>query len=1019
MKKRTMGLYGRLALQITPVAVLVLLVVGHIIVNRMTSSLLEVVQTRHQAQHQAVETELKRKIETLKLSIAHLAANDMLINALIDATGKDEHLALFFRSLRIPGSETAQISLQDYKGRGIVSNQMVNPSYLGAPFWEAVSRGKDHFELTPQRLLYAVPILYHGLMEGAIVLSCGNDQFSRMFHVMADIDGMALYNANGQSLFTPSPVFYEKPMPEALGKGWLTIKKPIEDLDGLVLETAVSKKKALAPVQRVKKFLVLATILNITVLLLCIIWLSRLVVRPVSNFVKNLDRIRQSGKLTALEQKPAPREIQNMADAFNHLVDQLQASMISRTYLNRMIDSMTEGVFTTSLEGRINAANPSFYKLMGFPADQVLEKPMERFFSRPIVEDILKDVQKDGSTSGREIIVRNNRWEERFILHACAMMPADQSARMEVVHVVHDITDRKYMEIALREQQERLELVIKGTNVGLWDWYIQTGQTVFNERWAEIVGYTLDELAPVSIDTWVKLAHPEDLKQSNALLAKHFAGELEFYDFECRMQHKNGSWVWVHDRGKVVEWDESGKPLRISGTHTDVTKRKRMEESLRESETNFRTFFESIGDIIVVGDSSGKIVYTNPNATRKLGYSQEDLASMHFLDLHPPENREEADAICNEMFRGERETCPLALLSADGTIVPVETRAWLGKWNGSECIFGISKDLGTEQEAKQRFERLFRNNPTLMALTALPERTFTDVNNAFLSILGYSREEVIGKTSMELGLFVNPERPDAAAEQLLKKGVLADFEMKVSCKDGTLLDGLFSGELISIQGHDHWLTVMIDITARKQAEARLRMAYEAVEQQVREKTQALERQKQIEEQLRHLAVIDGLTGLYNRRYLDVSLQNAFEQCKRYRQDLSLLMLDLDHFKQVNDTFGHDFGDTVLKEFAFRLKNVIRSADIAFRYGGEEFTVLLPHADVSRARVIAERALAACSGKAIAHSECATTVTVSIGAVSYRHHQPSTPKDMLIMADRLLYQAKQNGRNRVETVFKVT
>lgn len=133
------------------------------------------------------------------------------------------------------------------------------------------------------------------------------------------------------------------------------------------------------------------------------------------------------------------------------------------------------------------------------------------------------------------------------------------------------------------DDQIRNELVIQGTRIGVWDWNIQTGETFFNERWAEIIGYTLEELAPISIETWVKFAHPEDLEKSNTYLENHFNGKSEYYDFQSRMKHKDGHWVWVHDRGKVFEWDKEGKPLRMCGSHIDITAEKENEIRLQNT----------------------------------------------------------------------------------------------------------------------------------------------------------------------------------------------------------------------------------------------------------------------------------------------------------------------------------------------------------------------------------------------------------------------------------------------------
>jgi len=143
-----------------------------------------------------------------------------------------------------------------------------------------------------------------------------------------------------------------------------------------------------------------------------------------------------------------------------------------------------------------------------------------------------------------------------------------------------DITARKAADAQLKDQRRRLDDIIAGTHVGTWEWNVQTGETVFNDRWAEIVGYTLEELAPVSISTWERLAHPDDLERSAILLERHFSGELDYYESEARMRHKDGHWVWVLDRGKVSTRTADGKPLLMSGTHQDITERKEAETLL-------------------------------------------------------------------------------------------------------------------------------------------------------------------------------------------------------------------------------------------------------------------------------------------------------------------------------------------------------------------------------------------------------------------------------------------------------
>jgi PAS domain S-box-containing protein len=143
-----------------------------------------------------------------------------------------------------------------------------------------------------------------------------------------------------------------------------------------------------------------------------------------------------------------------------------------------------------------------------------------------------------------------------------------------------DQSQLKAAESELAAQRQRLEEIIIGTDAGTWEWHIPSGRTSFNERWAEMIGYTLAELEPTSIKTWKSLVHPDDLALSDALLKEHFEGRSDYYECEARMKHKDGSWIWVLDRGKVSRKDGQGRPLLMSGTHQDISSRKKTEEAL-------------------------------------------------------------------------------------------------------------------------------------------------------------------------------------------------------------------------------------------------------------------------------------------------------------------------------------------------------------------------------------------------------------------------------------------------------
>ena len=231
------------------------------------------------------------------------------------------------------------------------------------------------------------------------------------------------------------------------------------------------------------------------------------------------------------------------------------------------------------------------------------------------------------------------------------------------------------------------------------------------------------------------------------------------------------------------------------------------------SEDNFHTFFETLDDMVFVGNQDGKILFSNRAASRKLGYSPEELRTMLLIDLHPAELRQKAEEIVGAMLRGERETCPLPLEAKSGARILVETRVWPGKWNGKDCLFGLCKDIAEAQEAQQRFELLFHNTPSLTALSTLPERKIVDMNAAFLSKLGYSKAEVIGKTSQELGLFPDEDDMERTSAKLESDGRLQNVKIQVRCADGTILEGLLSAEVVVMQGQRHLLSTVVDVTA--------------------------------------------------------------------------------------------------------------------------------------------------------------------------------------------------------------
>ncbi|MCK5681877.1 diguanylate cyclase, partial [bacterium] len=173
--------------------------------------------------------------------------------------------------------------------------------------------------------------------------------------------------------------------------------------------------------------------------------------------------------------------------------------------------------------------------------------------------------------------------------------------------------------------------------------------------------------------------------------------------------------------------------------------------------------------------------------------------------------------------------------------------------------------------------------------------------------------------------------------------------------------------------------------------------------------------KLIEEQneiLTRLSIHDDLTGLFNRRHLNTMLEHEFYRCKRYGSNMVVLLLDLDYFKNVNDTHGHKFGDFVLKTFSRRIMEGTRSADLSFRFGGEEFLIILPQSEIEGGMAVGENIRKLCETQLYTEGSVSMQVTTSIGIASFQENSPEVPNAIIAKADEALYQAKSEGRNRV-------
>ena len=253
------------------------------------------------------------------------------------------------------------------------------------------------------------------------------------------------------------------------------------------------------------------------------------------------------------------------------------------SYLSAIIENQPGLLWLKDAEGRFLAVNRSFAKSCGLSKpEDVVNKTDNNIWPSELAEKYRADdasvIANRKPTVVEEPIADRGqtRWFETFK----TPIFNDKGEVIGTTGYARDITERRQADEVLRMERQRLDSIIKGTNVGTWEWNVQTGDIIINQRWAQIVGYTLDELSPISIETWEGLADPDDFKASKERLSRHFEGETDYYESEARMRHKEGRWVWILDRGKVSIWTPDGKPLMMQGTHQDITERKHAEQTI-------------------------------------------------------------------------------------------------------------------------------------------------------------------------------------------------------------------------------------------------------------------------------------------------------------------------------------------------------------------------------------------------------------------------------------------------------
>ncbi|WP_271196169.1 PAS domain S-box protein [Pseudomonas turukhanskensis] len=387
-----------------------------------------------------------------------------------------------------------------------------------------------------------------------------------------------------------------------------------------------------------------------------------------------------------------------------------------------------------------------------------------------IVEASEARVGAGGEHNVRHRIIRPDG-EVRWVQELARLQPDAEGRLVRLVGTVQDVTEQATAEATLKSQSERLQSIIAGTHIGTWEWNVQSGATVFNERWAEIIGYQLDELAPIDINTWLNHAHPDDLQQSGELLQAHFRGETPYYDCQCRMRHRDGHWVWVHDRGRVVSWSADGQPLMMYGTHADISEMRQQQEAVYQARAFLQAVLDSATGVSVIAtEPAGRITLFNRGAERLLGYSADEVVGLHTPALFHLGGEVEQrglqlseqlglaisgfEVFIHQARSGEPETRQWTYQCKDGSQrqVNLTVSAMFDKHEQITGFLGIASDISELQAATrslQKSESRFRG-----LVANLPGMVYRCENDADWS-MRYMSDEIVQLTGYPASDFIN------------------------------------------------------------------------------------------------------------------------------------------------------------------------------------------------------------------------------------------------------------------------
>lgn len=526
------------------------------------------------------------------------------------------------------------------------------------------------------------------------------------------------------------------------------------------------------------------------------------------------------GRRLWLEADLQPLREQGAAAGFALVLHDVSAQVRERRRMRRLIDSTIAGLVVQDASGRIVDCNAEAERLLGRSRAQLLSASSESGDWDAIREDgspypgsehpgmrVLRDgVAVRGDVMG----IRLPSGERRWIEVNTELMTDHDSGERSVVNSFINLTAQKAVQAQMHAERERLLASLETTRAGVWEWQVDSGALHVDARWAEIIGETPECLHPVRMEAMVERIHPDDLARVQSVAEDHFSGRAQHYECELRLRHREGHWVWVLVRGRVALRDAGGQPLRVYGTHTEISQRKRAEAELARTQVLLQGLFERSPLGVALNDLvGGRFLDVNAALLRMLGYSREQLLTASYWDITPRDYAEaEAAQLRSLMQTGAYGPYEKEYVHASGCRLPVLLSGIrITQPDGAEQIWSVVQDLSERRQFEQQLQRAALTDE----LTGLPNRGL--LLQRLQQVL---RELRAGQRDGAALLFVDFDRfkqindryGHDAGDDLLRK---AAMRMRAALRaDDAGLAGS-SGNVVARFGGDEFVVLLADV----------------------------------------------------------------------------------------------------------------------------------------------------------------------------------------------------------------